>query len=118
LADLLRAAVEVAEVRLRAGDELAVAAHQDAHHAVRGGVLRPEVHFEVGRADVEEVLALSRREDPRLLPDRHAPLSFGHRATRRRSRGTPSGTRSPSEADTRSSRPGAGCAADRDGRRT
>ena len=53
LADLLGAAVQVAEVRRDLGDDLAVGAQHEPQHAVRAGVLRPHVDEHLVGADVE-----------------------------------------------------------------
>jgi hypothetical protein len=63
--------VQVAEVRLRAGDQFPVRADQDAHHAVRGGMLRAHVDLEVGGGDVEHELALARGQRALLFGKRH-----------------------------------------------
>ena len=53
LADLLGAAVQVAQVRRDLGDDLAVGAQHQPQHAVRAGVLRPHVDEHLVGADVE-----------------------------------------------------------------
>ena len=53
LADLLGAAVQVAEVRGDLGDDLAVGAQHEPQHAVRARVLRAHVDEHLVGADVE-----------------------------------------------------------------
>ena len=53
LADLLGAAVQIAQVRRHFGDDLAVGAQHEPQHAVRAGVLRPHVDEHFVGADVE-----------------------------------------------------------------
>ena len=53
LADLLGAAVQIAQVRHDLGDDLAVGAQHQPQHAVRAGMLRPHVDEHFVRADVE-----------------------------------------------------------------
>ena len=53
LADLLRTAVQVAEVRHHAGHQLAVGLQHQPQHAVRTGVLRPHAHQHLVGADIE-----------------------------------------------------------------
>jgi hypothetical protein len=53
LADFFGAAVEIADVRLGLGDDLAVGPQDQAQHAVGAGVLWTHVHQHLVRADVE-----------------------------------------------------------------
>ncbi len=53
LADLLGAAVQIADVRRDFADDLAVGPQHQAQHAVRAGVLRPHVDEHLVGADVE-----------------------------------------------------------------
>ena len=53
LADLLRAAVQIADVRRDFGDDFAVGPQHQPQHAVRAGMLRSHVHEHLVRADVE-----------------------------------------------------------------
>ena len=53
LADLLGAAVQVAQVRRHLGDDLAVGPQHQPQHAVRAGVLRTHVDEHLVGADVE-----------------------------------------------------------------
>ena len=53
LADLLGAAVQIAEVRRHLGNDLAVGPQHQAQHAVRAGVLRAHVDEHLVGADVE-----------------------------------------------------------------
>ena len=50
-------AVQVTDVRNGAGDALAVHAHQHAQHAVRRGVLRPQVKQHLIRATLDALQA-------------------------------------------------------------
>jgi hypothetical protein len=59
LADLLGAAMDVADIGARRGDDLAVGRDHHAQHAVRRRVLRPHVDFHVLGAHVEDDLALA-----------------------------------------------------------
>ncbi len=53
LADLLRAAVQIADVRRDLGDDFAVGPQHQPQHAVRAGMLRSHVDQHFVRADVE-----------------------------------------------------------------
>ena len=53
LADLLGAAVQVADVRRDLGDDLAVGPQHEPQHAVRAGMLRAHVDEHLVGADVE-----------------------------------------------------------------
>ena len=53
LADLLGAAMQIADVRLDLRDDLAVGSQHQAQHAVRAGVLRPHVDEHLVSTDVE-----------------------------------------------------------------
>ena len=66
LAQLFRAAVEQADVRIAPLDDLAVELHDQPQHAVRRGVLRPEVDHVVGRAVLGRVVVDQRRDGRRL----------------------------------------------------
>ena len=88
LDQLLGAAMEQADVRVGALDDLAVELEHEAQHAVRRRVLRPEVHRVVLQRDVgHRALAVSRRRRRRAAfssPGSTPPPSQGLRKSKLR----------------------------------